>query len=35
MESDKDYALSAGVKEYITKPINKKNLINTIQKYLS
>ena len=35
MESDKDYALTAGVKEYITKPINKKNLIKAIDKYLS
>lgn len=34
MESDKDYAISAGVKAYITKPINKTNLINTINKYL-
>ena len=34
MESDKDYALFFGVKDYITKPINKKNLIDTIQKYL-
>ena len=34
MESDKDCALSVGVKDYITKPINKKNLIDTIQKYL-
>lgn len=35
MESDKDYAISAGVKAYITKPINETNLINTINKYLS
>ena len=35
MESDKDYALLAGVKEYITKPINKKILLNTIKKYLN
>lgn len=35
MESDKDYAFSAGVKDYITKPINKKNLIHAIHKYLS
>ena len=35
MQSDKDVALSAGVKEYITKPINKKNLMNAIHKYLS
>ena len=34
MESDKDYALFFGVKDYITKPINKKNIIDTIQKYL-
>ncbi len=34
MENDIDLALSVGVKEYITKPINKKNLIDTIQKYL-
>ena len=35
MESDKEYAFSAGVKDYITKPINKKDLIDTVHKYLS
>jgi len=35
MESDKECAFTAGIKDYITKPINKKNLINTIHKYLS
>ncbi|MGD9175551.1 MAG: response regulator [Desulfobacterales bacterium] len=35
MKSDKDYAFTAGVKEYITKPINKKNLFKVIKKYLS
>ena len=35
MKSDKDNAFKAGVKDYITKPINKKNLINTIHKYIS
>ncbi|MGD9090884.1 MAG: response regulator [Desulfobacterales bacterium] len=35
MKSDKEYALSAGVKDYITKPINKKDLIDTIHKYLT
>ena len=35
MESDKDHALSVGFKEYITKPINKKNLISTIHRYLN
>ena len=35
MESDKDDALAAGIKEYITKPINKKNLLNTVKKYLN
>lgn len=34
MDSDKDYALSAGVKDYITKPIDKKNFIDTINKYV-
>ena len=34
MKSDKDHAFSAGVKDYITKPIDKKILINTIHKYL-
>ena len=35
MESDKNYAYTAGIKEYLTKPINKENLVNTINKYLS
>lgn len=35
MQSDKDRALEAGIKEYITKPIDKKKLLNTIQKFLS
>ena len=35
MECDKDYALTAGVKEYVTKPIDKNNLINTIYDYIS
>ena len=35
MESDKDYAFSAGVREYVTKPIDKKSLMNAIHKYLS
>ena len=34
MEGDKDSAFSAGIKEYITKPINKKNLIDAIHEYL-
>ena len=34
MKSDKKYALSTGFKDYITKPIDKKILINTIHKYL-
>jgi CheY-like chemotaxis protein len=34
MKSDKDFALSAGIKEYITKPINIKNFINILDKYL-
>jgi CheY-like chemotaxis protein len=35
MQGDKDYAFAAGAKEYITKPIDKNNLINTIHKCLS
>ena len=35
MQSDKNKAFEAGIKEYITKPINKKTLFNTIQKFLS
>ena len=34
MESDKDCAFEAGVKEYITKPISKKNLIDAINKFI-
>ena len=34
MPSDKDKAFAAGIKEYITKPINKKIFLNTIKKYL-
>lgn len=34
MERDKTHAMSAGFKKYITKPINKKQLIDTINKYM-
>ena len=34
MQGDKDHAFAAGVKEYITKPIDKNNLIDAIHKYL-
>lgn len=34
MESDKECAFKVGVKEYITKPIDKKNLINAINKFI-
>jgi CheY-like chemotaxis protein len=34
MKSDKDKAFKAGVKEYVTKPINKKDLIKAINEYL-
>ncbi len=34
MESDKDSAFKAGVKGYITKPIDKKYLINAINKFI-
>ena len=35
MQSDKDKAFAAGIKEYIVKPIDKKILFNTIRKYLN
>ena len=34
MKEEIDYALSVGIKAYITKPIDKKNLIDTVNKYL-
>lgn len=35
MKEDREKALAAGVKEYIIKPIDKKNLFNAIKKYLN
>ena len=35
MQGDKEKAFAAGFKEYITKPIDKKILFNTIRKYLN
>lgn len=35
MKEDKEKALAAGIKEYITKPIDKKILLNAIKKYLN
>ena len=35
MEEDREKAFTAGIKEYITKPIDKKNLLKTINKYLN
>lgn len=34
MQSDIDKALKTGIKEYLTKPIDKKSFFNTIKKYL-
>ena len=33
MKCDKEKAFKAGIKEYITKPVDKKNLIKVINKY--
>jgi two-component system cell cycle response regulator DivK len=35
MQEDKEKAYISGIKEYITKPIDKKNFLNTIKKYLN